>query len=77
MDLPVKERFRDRQQRLNAEAEARGKKLDEYGRGSGAHALGGDSDDEDTGAAAKMRDEEDEYYDLVAKTTSKKRSDKE
>lgn len=77
MDLPIKERFRDRQQRLNAEAEARGKKLDEYGRGAGAGAaLGGDSDDEDTGAASKMRDEEDEYYDLVAKTTSKKRADK-
>ena len=74
MDVPIKERFRDRQQRLNAEAAARGKKLDEYGRGK--TALGGDSDDEDAGAAVKMREDEDEYYDLVAKTSTKKRSDK-
>lgn len=41
-DLPHKERLRDRQARLNAEAEKRGKKLDEYGRG-GAD-LGGQSE---------------------------------
>lgn len=41
-DLPHKERLRDRQARLNAEAEKRGKKLDEYGRG-GAE-LGGESE---------------------------------
>lgn len=76
MDLPIKERFRDRQQRLNAEAEARGKKLDEYGRGAGT-ALGGESGSEDEGVAGEVREEEDEYYDMVAKTQKKKRSDKE
>ena len=74
MDLPQKERFRDRQARLNAEAEKRGKKLDEYGRGT---ALGGDSGDEDTAAAQGVRGEEDEYYDLVAQTSKKRKQDKD
>lgn len=75
MDLPVKERFRDRQQRLNAEAEARGRKMDEYGRGN--TALGGESGSEDEGVAGEVREEEDEYYDMVSKTQKKKRSDKD
>jgi U3 small nucleolar RNA-associated protein 3 len=72
-DLPHRERLRDRQARLNAEAENRGKKLDEYGRG--ATALGGDSDSGDDGVAEQMRDEEDEYYDMVSKTSKKKKRD--
>jgi U3 small nucleolar RNA-associated protein 3 len=73
MDLPHKERLRDRQERLNAEAAARGRKLDEYGRGVD---LGGDSGDEDAAAAKEVRDEEDEYYDMVAKLSRKKKQDK-
>ena len=76
MDLPVKERFRDRQQRLNAEAEARGRKMDEYGRGANT-ALGGESGSDDEGVAGQVREEEDEYYDMVSKTQKKKKSDKE
>lgn len=73
-DLPYRERLRDRQARLNAEAEKRGKKLDEYGRGA---ALGGDSSDEDEATAEVVRGEEDEYYDLVAQTSKKKRAEKD
>lgn len=72
-DLPYRERLKDRQARLNAEAERRGKKLDEYGRGAD---LGGDSGDEDGVAATEVRDDEDEYYDMVSKTTKGRKADK-
>jgi U3 small nucleolar RNA-associated protein 3 len=73
-DLPYRERLRDRQIRLNAEAEKRGKKLDEYGRGAD---LGGDSGDDDEKAVAEeVRDEEDEYYDMVAQKSTSKKADK-
>lgn len=74
-DLPYRERLRDRQARLNAEAEKRGKKLDEYGRGA---ALGDDSDgevgEEDRQLAKEVREEEDEYYDMVAQTSKSKKA---
>lgn len=74
-DLPYRERLRDRQARLNAEAEKRGKKLDEYGRGT---ALGDDSDgevgEEDRKQAKEVREEEDEYYDMVAQTSKIKKA---
>ncbi|RDW73532.1 hypothetical protein BP6252_07439 [Coleophoma cylindrospora] len=74
-DLPYRERLKDRQQRLNAEAEKRGKKLDEYGRGT---ALGGDdSGEEDEAVAHEIRDDEDEYYDMVAQTSKNRKSDKD
>jgi U3 small nucleolar RNA-associated protein 3 len=74
-DLPYRERLRDRQARLNAEAEKRGKLLDKYGRGT---ALGGDSDEEDEQAKAKeVREEEDEYYDMVAQTSKAKKQSRE
>ncbi|KAK6607258.1 sas10 utp3 family protein [Botrytis cinerea] len=74
-DLPYRERLRDRQARLNLEAEKRGKKLDEYGRGT---ALGGESDDDDQEAVAgEVRGDEDEYYDMVAQTSKKRKDDKE
>ena len=76
-DLPYRERLRDRQARLNAEAEKRGKKLDEYGRGA---ALGGDEDGyedaDDTEVANAVRGEEDDYYDMVAQTSRKRKADK-
>lgn len=73
-DLPHRERLRDRQARLNAEAEKRGKKLDEYGRGA---ALGGADDSGDDEVAAKIRDEGDEYYDMVAKSSKAKKQSKQ
>jgi U3 small nucleolar RNA-associated protein 3 len=74
VDVPYRERLKDRQARLNAEAEKRGKKLDEYGRGAD---LGGDSGDEDEAAANEVRDEEDDYYDMVAKTSKKRKQDRD
>ncbi|RFU29432.1 hypothetical protein B7463_g6888, partial [Scytalidium lignicola] len=75
-DLPYRERLKDRQARLNAEAEKRGKKLDRYGRGA---VLGGDSeeeDDQDKAVSKEVRDEEDEYYDLVSQTTKNRKAEK-
>jgi U3 small nucleolar RNA-associated protein 3 len=75
-DLPYRERLRDRQARLNAEAEKRGKKLDEYGRGT---ALGGDDsgdNDDDADVANAVRGEEDDYYDMVTQVSRKKKEDK-
>ncbi|KAK3900853.1 Sas10 C-terminal domain-containing protein [Staphylotrichum tortipilum] len=72
MDLPYRERFRDRQARLNLEAERRGKKDSKFGA-----ALGGDDSDGDDAAVAKqVRGDEDEYYDMVAHGAQKKRGEK-
>lgn len=71
MDIPYRERLKDRQARLNLEAERRGKKHGE--------ALDGgadDSNDEDANTAAAMRDDEDDYYDMVAAASSKKKAEK-
>lgn len=72
-DIPHRERLRDRQARLNAEAEKRGKRPT-----APAADLGGDSDDEDAQQAKQIRAdvEDDDYYDLVAARTNKKKSDK-
>ncbi len=61
MDIPYRERLRDRQARLMAEAEKRGKKDSKHGA-----ALGDASDEEDQQAANAIRDDEDEYYDIVS-----------
>ena len=75
-DLPYRERFRDRQARLNADAEARGKRLDSYGRG-GAPLRDEDSGDEAQGKVAEqVRGEEDEYYDMVAQTSKNRKKEK-
>ncbi|KAF2768012.1 hypothetical protein EJ03DRAFT_138358 [Teratosphaeria nubilosa] len=73
-DVPHRERLRDRQARLNAEAEKRGKGRD----GDAAADLGGESDEDDARQAEQIRNEvdEDDYYDLVAARTAKKQSDK-
>ncbi|CAI4219158.1 unnamed protein product [Parascedosporium putredinis] len=72
MDIPYRERLRDRQARLNAEAERRGKKGLKPG-----EALGGDDSDGEGDAGAKaMRDNEDEYYDMVAAISNKKKTEK-
>jgi U3 small nucleolar RNA-associated protein 3 len=79
-DLPYRERLRDRQARLNAEAEKRGKKLDSYGRGK-SHGMnlgdGSSGDDEkDVAAADAVRGEADEYYELVANASQSRKADK-
>jgi U3 small nucleolar RNA-associated protein 3 len=71
MDIPYRERLKDRQARLNAEAEKRGLKSSKAGA-----ELGDDSDDDDKKAANEMRDDEDEYYDLVAARSSQKKAGK-
>ncbi|KAG9673080.1 hypothetical protein KCU99_g7594, partial [Aureobasidium melanogenum] len=74
-DVPHRERLRDRQARLNAEAEARGKRFDR-------DTLGEDSEDENDRAVArevrgdKNIDSEEDYYDMVASKAAKKKSDK-
>ncbi|TKA22234.1 hypothetical protein B0A50_08103 [Salinomyces thailandicus] len=72
-DVPHRERLRDRQTRLNAEAEKRGKRDADAG-----DALGGESDEEDNQQARQIRAAagDDEYYDLIASRTAKKKSDK-
>ncbi|KAK4227902.1 Sas10 C-terminal domain-containing protein [Podospora fimiseda] len=73
VDIPYRERLRDRQARLNAEAERRGKKDSKHGAALGE----GDSDGEDADVAKKVRgDGDDEYYDMVAAKAQSKREDK-
>ncbi|KAH9883574.1 Sas10 C-terminal domain-containing protein [Xylariomycetidae sp. FL2044] len=69
-DIPYRERLRDRQARLNAEAEKRGKDSSKYGADLGA------SDDEDDQVALAVREKEDEYYDMIAAASSKKKDGK-
>ncbi|KAK0710998.1 Sas10 C-terminal domain-containing protein [Lasiosphaeris hirsuta] len=69
VDIPYRERLRDRQVRLNAAAEKRG-----LGNKNGADLGDGDSDGE--GAANKDRGEDDEYYDMVAQTAARKKEGK-
>lgn len=70
-DIPYRERLRDRQARLLAEAEKRGKRDSKHGAD-----LGDDSDDGDEAAAAQVRDDADEYYDMVAHNAKNKKDDK-
>ena len=74
-DLPYRERLKDRQARLNAEAEARGKKPKESSKGE---ALGGPSDEEDHAAVKELRDcsGSEDYYDLVASRSADKKASK-
>lgn len=75
-DIPYKERLKDRQERLNAQAEKRGKKSTKP---TAEEALGGASDEDDARAAAEIRDDigiEEDYYDLVAAKTSAKKAAK-
>lgn len=73
-DLPYRERLRDRQARLNAEAEGRGKKREPA---NGA-ALGGESDEEDQHVADELRgaEEEEDYYGLVSARSAAKKAQK-
>jgi U3 small nucleolar RNA-associated protein 3 len=72
-DIPHRERLRDRQTRLNAEAEKRGKGNADIGAD-----LGGESDEDDRQQAEQIRAhaDDDDYYDMVAAKASKKKNDK-
>ncbi|GFF27128.1 something about silencing protein 10 [Aspergillus lentulus] len=75
-DLPYRERLKDRQARLNAEAEKRGKQ-----RPDKMEQLGGDSDEEDHRLAKEIRGggagtDDDEYYDMVAARSKQKKDEK-
>ncbi|KAM3547871.1 hypothetical protein ARSEF4850_009754 [Beauveria asiatica] len=71
LDIPHRERLRDRQARLLAAAEKRGKRDSKHGAD-----LGDDSDEGDDAAAKAVRGEEDEYYDMVANKAKEKKEDK-
>ncbi|KAM3518934.1 hypothetical protein NHJ13051_007855 [Beauveria bassiana] len=71
LDIPHRERLRDRQARLLAAAEKRGKRDSKHGAD-----LGDDSDEGDDAAAKAVRGDEDEYYDMVANKVKEKREDK-
>ncbi|KAI9819967.1 MAG: hypothetical protein M1827_006537 [Pycnora praestabilis] len=76
-DLPYRERLRDRQARLNADAERRGKNRRDAG-GTG-HDLGGESDEEDRRQARELREDagsEEDYYDLVTARSKKRNTEK-
>ncbi|KAI1403964.1 Sas10 C-terminal domain-containing protein [Hypoxylon fuscum] len=70
MDIPYRERLKDRQARLNIEAEKRGK---QSAKGTD---LGEASDEEDDQLANAVRGDEDEYYDMIAASSSKKKGEK-
>lgn len=70
-DLPYRERLRDRQARLMAEAQKRGQRDSKHGAD-----LGDDSDDNDDTQANAIRGEEDDYYDMVANAAKGKREEK-
>ena len=71
-DLPYRERLKDRQARLNAEAEKRGKKTRE--------PLGGSSDEEDLAVAKELRDGagsgSEDYYGFIAARSADKKASK-
>lgn len=71
LDIPYRERLKDRAARLNAEAERRGKKDSKHGT-----ELGGDDSSGDEQTAKEVRDGEDEYYDMIAQRTNAKKDDK-
>lgn len=72
-DIPHRERLKDRQARLNAKAEKRGHQRAEAG-----DDLGGASEEEDVEQAQRIRADaaDDDYYDMVAARTARKKGDK-
>lgn len=75
-DIPYRERLKDRQARLNAEAEKRGKKPKSQSQGDD---LGGLSDEEDHAIARELRNGnggEVDYYDLIASRSASKKASK-
>ncbi|OAX79945.1 hypothetical protein ACJ72_05736 [Emergomyces africanus] len=81
-DLPYRERLKDRQARLNAQAEKRGQRT-----ADDLHELGGDSDEDDHRLAKEVRgdmknggggagSDSDDYYDMVAARSKQKKAEK-
>lgn len=70
-ELPHRERLKDRQARLMKEAERRAQKGSKHGAD-----LDDNSDDEDKTTAKDVRNDEDEYYDMVVNKARKKNEDK-
>ena len=81
-DIPYRERLKDRQARLNAEAEKRGKKTTpkESSKSNKGDPLGGPSDEEDYATAMELRNSkgggEEDYYDLVSSRSAEKKAAK-
>ncbi|KAL8860877.1 MAG: hypothetical protein Q9178_002632 [Gyalolechia marmorata] len=79
-DIPHRERLKDRQQRLNAEAEARGRKGKDGGAPldnvNGRDIDGGDDDNDEQGRLGQevRNNEDDGYYDLVASRAANKKA---
>lgn len=83
-DLPHRERLRDRQARLNAEAESRGEnkesKKTRRMKGDPSTTLGGESDEEDRRVAEELRDGpggEEDYYQIVSTRHAAKKAAKQ
>ncbi|KAJ5620021.1 hypothetical protein N7510_004005 [Penicillium lagena] len=77
-DIPHRERLKDRQARLIADAVKRGRQRPDVG-----EELGGDSDEEDHRMAKELRHgdnqsgaHDDEYYDMVSARTNQRKDDK-
>ncbi|KAL8984561.1 MAG: hypothetical protein Q9205_001514 [Flavoplaca limonia] len=77
-DIPRRERLKDRQERLNLEAEARGRKdreddvpLDDA---NDQDVDGGDGDEQSQLAREVRNDEDNEYYDLIASHAANKKA---
>lgn len=76
-DIPYRERLKDRQARLNAEAARKGQ------RGAAGADLGGESDEDDYNQARAVRDAaddhvgDDDYYQYIANKSASKKAGKE
>lgn len=84
IDLPHRERLRDRQARLNAEAENRGEKKESKKtkrmKEDPSIALGGESDEEDRRVAEELREGpggEEDYYQIVSAQHAAKKAAKQ
>ncbi|KAL8766544.1 MAG: hypothetical protein Q9209_006687 [Squamulea sp. 1 TL-2023] len=77
-DIPHRERLKDRQLRLNAEAEVRGRKGRDAGAllgdGDGLEIHGGDDDEQKQLAQEVRNNEDDDYYDLVSSHAANKKA---
>jgi U3 small nucleolar RNA-associated protein 3 len=74
-DIPYRERFKDREARLNAAAERRGQRGSKHGADLDENS-GSDDEGGDDGGAAAIRDEALEYYDMVTLASKKKKEQK-
>ncbi|WPG99213.1 Hypothetical protein R9X50_00202400 [Acrodontium crateriforme] len=74
-DIPHRERLRDRQARLNAEAEQRGR-LPKGAPGADLDDASDDADHEQAHTTRNTANEDDEYYDMIAARTAQKKDHK-